>query len=184
MNYFIEITLLPDPELKETVLLNSVYIRFHKALFDLRSTSIGISFPKYKVTLGSVLRIHGDKASLNDLQGLNWIGSLSDYCQIGDMTSVPVEVKFRNVSRSQSTMTQSKLKRLLKRGSITEEEAQDYLAKMFITRMDDPYVELMSGSSGHKYRRYIKFGELLDVPVAGSFDQFGLSKTATVPWFD
>ncbi|MDH5259604.1 MAG: type I-F CRISPR-associated endoribonuclease Cas6/Csy4, partial [Gammaproteobacteria bacterium] len=26
-------------------------------------------------------------------------------------------------------------------------------------------------------------GPLLDKPVEGRFDQFGLSKTATVPWF-
>ena len=42
---------------------------------------------------------------------------------------------------------------------------------------------LTSGSSGHKHRRYIEFGELLTQPISGNFDQFGLSKTATVPWF-
>ncbi|MBL1320922.1 MAG: type I-F CRISPR-associated endoribonuclease Cas6/Csy4 [Methylophaga sp.] len=32
-------------------------------------------------------------------------------------------------------------------------------------------------------RRYIHFGEFLEQPVLGEFDSFGLSKTATVPWF-
>jgi len=54
---------------------------------------------------------------------------------------------------------------------------------MFTQGLDNPYLELESGSNGHKHRRYIQFGELLDAPVKGEFDQFGLSKVATVPWF-
>lgn len=184
MNHYIDITLLPDPEFKATVLLNSLYAKFHKALCDLHSTSVGISFPKYKVTLGNILRIHGDKTALNDLQSLDWIGGMSGYCNVGEIAPVPDGVKFRNVSRIQTTMSQSKLKRLLKRGSITEEEVKNYRAKMFTRGLDNPYVELLSGSNGHKHRRYIEFGELLDMPVKGEFDQFGLSKTATVPWFN
>ncbi|EKD42112.1 MAG: CRISPR-associated Csy4 family protein, partial [uncultured bacterium] len=38
-------------------------------------------------------------------------------------------------------------------------------------------------SNGQRHRRYIVLGELQDQPVEGEFDQFGLSKTSTVPWF-
>ncbi|MEJ2075925.1 MAG: type I-F CRISPR-associated endoribonuclease Cas6/Csy4 [Reinekea sp.] len=44
------------------------------------------------------------------------------------------------------------------------------------------YMELTSGSNGHKHRRYIELGPLQDRPLAGEFDQFGLSKTATIAW--
>lgn len=54
---------------------------------------------------------------------------------------------------------------------------------MFSQGLDAPYLELQSASNGHRHRRYIEFGELLDAPVRGEFDSFGLSKTATVPWF-
>ena len=67
--------------------------------------------------------------------------------------------------------------------SISEEETKAYKAKMFQQGMDNPYLELESGSNGYKHRRYIQFGELRSKPVEGEFDQFGLSKTATVPWF-
>ncbi len=80
-------------------------------------------------------------------------------------------------------MSQSKLNRLLQRGSITEDDVKNYKAKMFSRGLDNPYVELVSGSNGQRHRRYIEFGELLDNPVAGEFDQFGVSKTATVHWF-
>jgi CRISPR-associated endonuclease Csy4 len=59
MNCFFNITLLPDAEMAPTVLMNAIYAKFHKVLCDLKSTSIGISFPKYQVTLGNILRVHG-----------------------------------------------------------------------------------------------------------------------------
>jgi len=90
---------------------------------------------------------------------------------------------YRNISRIQSNMTEAKLRRLIKRGSITQEETKAYKAKMFQQGMDNPYLELESGSNGHKHRRYLQFGELSSQSVKGEFDQFGLSKTATVPWF-
>ncbi|QIN30672.1 type I-F CRISPR-associated endoribonuclease Cas6/Csy4 [Legionella longbeachae] len=184
MNYYIDILINPDSELCLNFLLNTVYTKFHKALYDLASTNIGISFPKYNVTLGNVLRIHGGTAVLHDLQSLKWLGGMSGYCDISPIIPVPTDTKFRTISRKQTTMSQSKLRRLIKRGSIMEGEIKQYKAKMFSKGLDNPYVELVSGSNAQKHRRYIEFGELVDQPIPGEFDQFGLSKTGTVPWFD
>jgi CRISPR-associated endonuclease Csy4 len=184
MDHYTDIIILPDPEFPATVLLNSLYAKLHKALHDLASTNIGVSFPKYRITLGNVLRIHGEQSALHDLQGLNWIGGMSGYCAISAVTPVPSGVKFRTVARKQPTMSQAKLNRLIKRGSITEDEIKNYKAQMFSKGLDNPYVELNSGSNGQKHRRYIEFGELQEQPVPGKFDQFGLSRTATIPWFD
>ncbi|MGY0399532.1 MAG: type I-F CRISPR-associated endoribonuclease Cas6/Csy4 [Ostreibacterium sp.] len=183
MTHYIDTTLLPDPEFPATVLLNSLYTKLHKILFDLKSTDIGVSFPCYQITLGNVLRLHGEASSLQRLQQTKWLGGMSGYCQVGEITPIPSNCKYRTVSRIQITMSQSKLNRLLKRGSITQDEAKQYRAKMFSRGLDNPYLELQSGSNGHKHRRYIEFGELLDAPVTGTFDRFGLSRTATVPWF-
>ena len=183
MTHYFDIRLLPDTEIPSTVLMNAIYTKLHKVLFDLTSSNIGVSFPKYKKTLGNGLRIHGEKSVLNDLQGLDWIGGMKGYCQIGDIVPVPTNAKHRTVSRIQTTMSQSKLNRLLKRGSITEDEAKNYKTKLFTKGLDNPYLELTSGSNGQRHRRYIEFGPLLDNPIEGSFDQFGLSKTATIPWF-
>ena len=183
MTHYFDIRLLPDTEIPSTVLMNAIYTKLHKVLFDLTSSNIGVSFPKYKKTLGNGLRIHGEKSVLNDLQGLDWIGGMKGYCQIGDIVPVPTNAKHRTVSRIQTTMSQSKLNRLLKRGSITEDEAKSYKTKMLTRGLDNPYLELQSGSNGQRHRRYIEFGPLLDNPIEGSFDQFGLSKTATIPWF-
>lgn len=184
MNHYFNITLLPDAEMPATVLMNAICAKLHKALFDSRSTSIGISFPKFEVTLGNVLRLHGSEADLQKLHGANWLGGMNGYCKFSDITAVPADAKYRTVSRKQPTMSQSKLNRLLKRGSITDDKVKAYNAKMFAEKgLGNPYLDFVSSSNGQRHRRYIEVGELLDAPVAGQFDQFGLSKTATVPWF-
>lgn len=183
MNHFVELKIKPDDEMRENVLLNKIYTKLHKALYNLKSTDIAISFPSYKVKLGNVIRLHSSENRLSKLQGLNWLGGLNGYCDVSEIQAIPDAVQHRNISRIQSNMTASKLCRLIKRGSINAEETKQYKAKMFTQGLDNPYLELDSVSNGNKHRRYIQFGELLDMPIAGDFDQFGLSKTATIPWF-
>jgi len=183
MQHYIDIQLKPDAEMRENVLLNKVYTKLHKALFDLNSNSIGVSFPEYKIKLGKTIRVHGEQAMLNDLQGLNWLGGLSGYCNVSDILIVPENCKHRIISRKQANSTEAKLRRLIKRGSIKTEEIKSYKAKMFSQGLDNPFVELESGSNGHKHRRFIEFGHILENALAGEFDKFGLSKTATIPWF-
>ncbi|MDF1583142.1 MAG: type I-F CRISPR-associated endoribonuclease Cas6/Csy4 [Methyloprofundus sp.] len=183
MNYFIDIKIKPDAEMRENVLLNKVISKLHKALFSLKSTEIGVSFPNYKVLLGNVIRLHGAEARLSELQNMHWLGGLSGYCQVAPIQTVPDNVAYRNISRIQSNMTEAKLRRLLARGSISTEEIKKYKAKMFTLGLDNPYLELESTSTGHKHRRYLNFSEETVLPVTGKFDFFGLSKTATIPWF-
>jgi len=183
MEFYIDIKLMSDTEVRENVLLNKVYTNLHKALVTLKSIDIGVSFPEYHVKLGDVIRIHGDRDKLIALQTMHWLGDLAGYCNVGDISAVPEQTQFRTVSRKQSNMTESKLRRLLKRGTILPENVSEYKTKMVTQWLDSPYLELESASNGHKYRRYIQFGELLDASVKDAFDQFGLSKVATIPWF-
>lgn len=183
MDKYIDIQIKPDAEMRENVLMNKVYTKLHKALFDLKSIAIGVSFPAYKIVLGNMLRVHGSVKALSELQALNWLGGLSGYCNASEILTVPEQVQYRVVSRKQSNMTNAKLNRLINRKTITPEEIKAYKAKMFTKGLDNPYFELESGSTGHLHRRYIQFGELLANAIDDEFDQFGLSKTATVPWF-
>lgn len=183
MKYYIDIILKPDAEMPLNRILNAVYTKLHKALYDLQSSSIGVSFPRYRVTFGNILRVHGSNQDLTKLVELNWLGGMVGYCNVSQITNVPADAKFRTVSRKQTNMSQSKLKRLIKRGSIKDDEIKQYKVKTFTKGLDNPYLELESATNGHHHRRYIEFGELLDAPIDGKFDQFGLSKIATVPWF-
>lgn len=184
MKYYFNITLLPDTEMQATLLMNAICAKAHKAFFDLHSTTIGVSFPKYNVTLGNTIRVHGSEVDLQKLHSANWLGGMNGYCKIDGITVVPAGVKYRTVYRRQPTMSQSKLNRLLKHGTITNDKLKNYKAKMLSEKgLALPYIDLVSNSNGKRHRRYIELGELLDKPVEGQFDQFGLSKTATVPWF-
>jgi CRISPR-associated endonuclease Csy4 len=183
MNNYIDIQIQPDAEMRENVLLNKVYTKLHKSLYELKSTTLGVSFPRYQIKLGDVIRIHGNTADIEQLQSTNWLGGLSGYCEISPMSQIPDNVEYRTVSRKQTNMSPAKLRRLTKRGSIATDDAKKYKAKMFSQSLDNPYLELESSSNGHKHRRFIEFGSLTKTTVEGNFDQFGLSKTATIPWF-
>lgn len=183
MDYFIDVTIKPDAEMRENVLLNKVYTKLHKALFTLEASDIGISFPKHQVMLGRVLRVHSSQARLAELVEMSWLGGLIGYCDITEACSVPSDCQYRCVSRKQTTMSLAKLRRLMNRGSITPEKAKAYKAKMFTQGLDNPYLELESSSNGNTHRRYLEFGDLSANSVDGDFDYFGLSRTATIPWF-
>jgi CRISPR-associated endonuclease Csy4 len=183
MDYYLDIRLLPKKEIRENVLLNQIYSAFHKRLYDLKLTTIGVSFPEYRLKLGRLLRIHGRKEDLEKLEEKDWLGKYRDFCKIGTITTVPKNVKYRTVSRVQQNMTEAKLRRLIKRRSISDEDVKKYRIKMYKGGLDNPFVELVSMSNGQRHRRFIEFGNFEDIAVNGKFDVFGLSTIATIPWF-
>jgi CRISPR-associated endonuclease Csy4 len=183
MDHYIEIQLKPDAEMRINVLMNKVFTKLHKALFEMKACDIGVSFPNYKILLGNKLRIHSSQDRLEEFQSKDWLGGLIGYCDVTNIQNIPNSVQYRTVSRKQQNMSNSKLNRLITRGSISEEEAKQYRVKMYSGGLTEAYLELESASNGRKHRRYIAQGELMDNLVEGEFDSFGLSKTATVPWF-
>ena len=160
MKHFIEIKIKPDTEMRENVLLNKVYTKFHKRLFDLKSSEIGISFPEYSVKLGKTIRVHGNEQRLQEFQSDNWLGGLKGYCDTSEIQTIPDNVSHRTISRKQANMTSAKLRRLIKRGNIEQNEIKNYEAEMFKRGIDNPFLELESSSNGHMHRRYIQFGEI------------------------
>lgn len=183
MDYYIDIKLIPNKEIRENVLLNQVYTTFHKRLYDLKSTDIAVSFPQYRLKLGKLFRIHGSKEALVKLNEKEWLGKYMVHCKVSNIEEVPQKVQYRTVSRVQQNMTEAKLRRLIKRGTIPEEDIKKYRIKIFQGGLDNPYVELVSMSNGQLHRRFIEFGELQDKELKGEFDLFGLSKVSTIPWF-
>jgi CRISPR-associated endonuclease Csy4 len=183
MNYYIDIQIQPDAEMRENELLNKVYSKFHKALFDLQSDDIGVSFPEYKITLSRTLRIHGTENRLAEFLQRDWLGGLSGYCKVSVIKPIPENVQYRTISRIQSTMSEAKLQRLVKRRNISGNDIKQYKAKMFEKGLDNAFVELQSTSNQQQYRFYFAFGELSATAKQGEFNQFGLSKSATIPWF-
>lgn len=193
MNSYQDIKIQPDAEMRENWLLNKVYSKLHKAIFDLLATDIGVSFPQVTIKLGDVVRIHSTQERLQQLQSLNWLGGLSGYCKVSEVLPVPDKVNghqtiFRirqnmSLARMQKKIAYQKSKGYLKTDDDIKAYEKYYKAKMFKTGLDSPYLELQSTSTTNKYRLYIAFGELQKQSVEGEFNHFGLSKIATTPIF-
>ena len=200
MDSYINIHFMEDDEVPMHFIRNKAFTKFHKALYDQKQTTIGVSFPSYKFCkrkvdekLGDTIRLHGDKLSLETLQQSNWLGGLSGYCQVSDILPVPKDVEgYRTVSRIQTTMTLKKMEKRVKhqesKGILKTQEdikayKRQYKEKMYASSLDNPYLELQSTSTGHIYRVFIAMGELQQQNQAGTFNAFGLSKVATIPWF-
>ena len=183
MTHYINIRLHPKKEIRENILLNQIYSAFHKRLYDMKSNNIAISFPEYRLKLGRLFRIHGSKESLEKLQYKEWLSKYAEFCKVFKIEAIPEKIQYRTVSRIQQNMTEAKLRRLIKRGTIPQEDIKKYRIKMYQGGLDNPYVELVSMSNGQLHRRFMEFGELQEYETKGEFDLFGLNKVATVPWF-
>lgn len=184
MDHYCEIRVLPDPEFSEEILMAALMAKLHRALGQRGKGDIGVSFPEHSIKPGAILRLHGNQQALQELELLAWRKGLSDYCQCTEIKSVPEVNAWRCVSRVQvKSSAQRLMRRSVKKGWVTEEEAQQRILTMSEARTDLPWLNLRSLSSGQSFRLFIRHGELLEAPVAGSFSTYGLSATATIPWF-
>lgn len=184
MDHYLEIRVLPDPEFSEEMLMAALVAKLHRALGQRGKGDIGVSFPAHGIKPGAVLRLHGTHPALSELDSLAWRRGLSDYCLCTAIQPVPEVKQWRCVSRVQvKSSAQRLMRRSVKKGWITEAEAQQRLLKMEEARTDLPWLNLRSLSTGQSFRLFIRHGELLPAPVDGCFSTYGLSATATVPWF-
>lgn len=183
MNYYIDIEVLPDLEVGAQHLLNNVFAKCHRVISQHGEGKVGVSFPQYKKTLGSILRLHGSADDLNRLMSLNWLAGLKDYCCCSDVSQIPANTRYRNVSRFQRKSAHNKRQRSIAKGWLTQEQA---MATIPDTQQQDivyPFIALKSLSNKNPMRVYIKLGSLQDEPTNGIFGSYGLSSTTTIPWF-
>ena len=181
MDRYIDITVLPDPEFSTTTLMNALYSKLHRTLAVLGEVNIGVSFPHLKKTPGEILRLHGGELALQKLINQNWSKGLSDYIQVTQIQLVPKETKHIRVERVQEKMTAARLRRAVKRGSMTVDEAETVLANR--QQLKKPFLQLQSSSTKQRFPLFINQGKPQSKMIAGKFNSYGLSDSATVPWF-
>ena len=190
MNHYIDIHLLPDTELLPHVLLDSLFAKLHKALVQLGPHSVGVSFPHHtNKYLGDVLRLHGSAADLASLQAFSWLGAMREMVQTSPIVAVPVTVQHRTVRRVQVQSSPERVKcrlvkRLMQREGIGEEQAQARIEVPQASKLNDPFITLISSSTkGQQFRLFIRHDPVQAQAQTGHFNAYGLSSTATVPWF-
>ena len=189
MDSYVDLKLKAEDDVSISFIRNKTCERLHKALVDLGSTNIGISFPQAKKKLGYIIRLHSTKEQLESLQALSYLSDLLDYLEVSQIHPVPAEIKgHQSILRVRQTMNEAKLKKRVAyqkaNGTLkTEDEVKAYIkqyrAKIFATSLTNPYLEIQSASTNSRYRIYLKFGELQKEQTSGEFNQFGLSTTTT-----
>ncbi|MDF9619951.1 type I-F CRISPR-associated endoribonuclease Cas6/Csy4 [Pseudomonas entomophila] len=187
MDQYLELTLLPDPDFPQAMLMSALLAKLHRALHQLQRSDIGISFPEHRSkpqTLGTRLRVHGCNAALEQLQALNWLTGMRDHTQASGPEPVPADARHRCVARAQVDSNPERLRRrLVKRHGISEEEALQRIPDSKRKLSDLPFAQLRSHTTGQLFKLFVRHGPIVDEPQRGSFGSYGLSSNATVPWF-
>lgn len=188
MDHYLELRLRPDPELMPQHLLNGLYARLHRALTQLGSRDIGASFPAHddaKPSLGDRMRLHGSEASLQTLMATPWLSGFLDHLETRATTPIPVVACYRVVSRVQAKSSPARLRRrAMRRHGFDEQVAEQRIPDSAAEYLRLPYVTLGSRSTGQPaFPLFVRHGPLLSAPFPGTFNSYGLSQGATIPWF-
>jgi CRISPR-associated endonuclease Csy4 len=184
MDHYLELRLRQDPEFLETVLMNALFAKLHRALCEVGQGGIGVSFPNADKNLGDKLRLHGSKEALERLMALNWLTGMRDHLSIFELRPVPANCQHRIVQRVQAKSSAERLyRRSVRNGRLSEREAEKKTVTAKEERLQLPFVQLRSASTGEQFRLFIKQGAPMDRPQPGRFSDYGLSSIATVPWF-
>lgn len=186
MDRYMDLRILPDPEFPTQQLMNALFTKLHRCLVRLSTSDVGVSFPEVDEQaphLGRVLRIHGSDDSFARLMAEPWLVGMRDHIHIDPVSPVPDSVGYRRVRRVQAKSSPERIRRRqMKRHHWTEAEARSRIPDDIRRTVNLPHLRLESGSTKHRFLLFL-LHEPADVPVNGAFNSYGLSGSATVPWF-
>ncbi|MGO3741785.1 type I-F CRISPR-associated endoribonuclease Cas6/Csy4 [Kerstersia sp.] len=185
--HYVDIRLLPDPEFSQSHLMNALYAKLHRALVQLGGGEIGVSFPGYCLqprALGELMRLHGTEQGLKKLWALDWLRGMRDHMQHSDVLPVPQTSEFRNVWRQQFKTNAERLRRRrMKRKGETAEQAAAAIPDSIERQPDLPFLQVRSSSTGQFFHLFLTLSEPCARAQSGTFNTYGLSPSATIPWF-
>lgn len=197
MQYYIELTLLPNEDASAYFLWSKVYTQLHIAFAEQADEegkiSYGVSFPKYRLIqqkklgyLGDKIRIFADSVeALEQLNLTHWLARLQDYVHILSARKVP-EDKINGYAtyfkvNPKLTVEQRVVHQAERRG-ISIEEAQEHFKALDLTETFEPYINMKSQTNDMSFRLIIG-KRRVDEANIGKFGSYGLSRTSTVPEF-
>lgn len=187
MDHYIDIRLRPDPEFSSTLLMGALFGKAHRALVRAGGGKIGVSFPGHAIsprTLGDCLRLHGEKAELESLMKLQWLTGMADHVRMSEVAHIPDGTSYRVVRRIQAKTNAERLRRrYAQRHQVTEEEARHLIPSSVEQKVQLPYLSIRSQSTGQEFSLFVEHMPPKTESVAGEFNSYGMSTTATIPWF-
>ncbi|WP_396269569.1 type I-F CRISPR-associated endoribonuclease Cas6/Csy4 [Ideonella sp.] len=187
LTHYLDIHLRPDPEFPASQLLAALYAKLHRALVQLHSEDLAVSFPGYSdkpLGLGQTLRVLGTAERLRQLMALPWLSGMTDHVQVSATATVPADVVHRQLSRVQAKSSPERLRRRqMKRHGLTAEQARERIPDSAAESLKLPFLPVRSASTGQSFMLFLRLGPPCSAAAAGGFNAYGLSTTATTPWF-
>jgi CRISPR-associated endonuclease Csy4 len=187
MNHYLDIQIRPDPEFTPQLLMSVLYGKLHRALVSGRQDDLGVSFPEHsrpRQKVGGVLRLHSDSGTLDKFMSGEWLSGMADHVVVSGIHKVPVDAQHRVVRRVQGKTNVERLRRRhAKRHDLSLEQAREVIPDAVESRIKLPFIMVRSQSTDRKFPLFIEHLPEQSSPVAGKFNSYGLSKSATVPWF-
>ncbi len=201
MKYYQDITLLPDADVNLGFLWHKVFLQIHIGLADNKQTdgtsAIAVSFPDYEYKEGTYIRfplgkklrlLANTEEQIHHFDAGKRLSRLIDYCHIKSIKSVPNVSKYSCFSRKQVKSAAKKVESLASHLNKPVEEVLKFRKENDLYHgCTLPFIhmesqEVTDTGQKNKFRLFIE-QRFYDTPVQGDFDCYGLSKTATIPWF-
>lgn len=187
MLHYVDIHLRPDPEFASNHLMAALFSKLHRWLTQTQSKALAVSFPGYQekpAGLGRTLRIIGPERDLARLMELDWLLGMRDHVDLQAPSPVPSSANQRTLRRVQAKSSPERLRRRqMRRHNLTPEEAQERVPDRCAAPLSLPFLNLTSASTGQRFKLFLRLGPPCEAALAGDFNAYGLSNTASIPWF-
>ena len=192
MNYYQEISLLPNAEINLYFIWQKLFQQIHIALVENKTagnvSAIGVAFPEYNVekySLGKKLRLFAeDEKSLEQMHFEKWFNRLSDYVHLTHIKPVPEKLAghacFKHI-KLKGNKEKLAIRRAKRKGE-TLQQALSHFENFKEQRSNLPYINMTSQTNGQRFRLFIE-KQAMEQPQTGLYSCYGLSNTTTVPLF-
>ena len=192
MNYYQEITLLPNADISLYFIWQKLYQQIHFALVENKTgdntSAIGVAFPEYNIdknSLGKKLRLFAeDEKSLEQTHFEKWFNRLSDYVHLSQIKPVPEKLAgqacFKHIKLKGNK--EKLARRRAKRKGETMQQAMEHFENFEEQLSKLPYINMTSQSNGQRFRLFIE-KQAMEQPQTGLYSCYGLSNITTVPLF-
>ncbi len=194
MNYYLEITLLPNTDLNLFSLWSKSFQQIHLGLVEMQDDQgripIGVSFPeyvsgeKYSVLGGKLRLLANDEVTLSRFNASQWLSRLSDYVHCTSIRHVPEKLTgYAIYQREQPKTSNERLaRRYAKRHNVDYDTALQRYSTMAHKTIATPFIRLKSLSSDQEFCLWIK--KTVVAELSGrKFSSYGLSAESSVPEF-
>jgi CRISPR-associated endonuclease Csy4 len=194
MNYYLEITLLPNYETDLFSLWSKTFQQIHLGLVEMQDDQkrvpIGISFPEYVIgekysILGGKLRLFApDETTLGRFNAPKWLSRLNDYVHCTGIRNVPEKLKgYATYQREQPKTNKERLaRRFASRHHVDYDTALQRYIDMEYKLISIPFIRLKSLSNGKMFCLWIRKKTAAE-SSGETFSSYGLSISTTVPEF-